>query len=388
MEGNAIPVSENTQIIIRTSADLYLSGGEQSEVRFFGSEERLRISREEEDTLRIENHSGLDLVVPHGARIHVERVGGSAFMQDLGMLEVQKVGGDLAMQRVDQVEIGKVGGSLTVRQVNGVFQVGKVGGDLTAHEMGEKILVESVGGSGSIQMPGGEECTLRVGGDLSIFFTRSVCTTTALRSGSSTSIYLPENVDSRFEVYSDAEEINLDLKKQSEPMNVTLDQRRYSFTLGEGQSRLELRAGSEIALSDSGKEPPSLSGEFDRLETSWNNARENRARYGWPGHFDPSRSAAWADMVSRRAQEAAHRAEQRVQAAMRRMEESSHRAEHEAFFGWNPGEPPPTPPVAPPVGRDSKVSQQERMMVLQMLQENKITVEQAEALLSALEGKF
>ena len=49
-------------------------------------------------------------------------------------------------------------------------------------------------------------------------------------------------------------------------------------------------------------------------------------------------------------------------------------------FNWSPGYgTPPVPPSEP-------VSDEERMAILKMLQEKKITAEEAEQLLSALEG--
>ena len=119
-----------------------------------------------------------------------------------------------------------------------------------------------------------------------------------------------------------------------------------------------------------------------------------RGSPAWSAGFGFDRSSAWADMVSRRAQEAARRAEQRSQAAMRRTEDQIRQAaerqgrhEYERGFGSFSGPPaPPTPPA--PVEPAAPVTDQERLLVLQMLQEQKITVEQAEKLLAALEGRF
>jgi hypothetical protein len=101
-------------------------------------------------------------------------------------------------------------------------------------------------------------------------------------------------------------------------------------------------------------------------------------------------------MVSRRAQEAARRAEQRAQSAGRRTEEQIRQAaERQIRQAVNRDFPGPGHPgffpmhhEAPPAARGEPVSEQERMMVLQLLSEKKITVEQAEKLLAALEGRY
>jgi hypothetical protein len=57
---------------------------------------------------------------------------------------------------------------------------------------------------------------------------------------------------------------------------------------------------------------------------------------------------------------------------------------------WRPaghaGHCPPAPP-APPAPPDEVVSEEERMMILRMLEQKKISLDEADKLLSALEGK-
>ena len=78
---------------------------------------------------------------------------------------------------------------------------------------------------------------------------------------------------------------------------------------------------------------------------------------------------------------------------MRRAEAKSRAAEHRARnakvnmnigrWQWDltPGQFPPTPGATPPV------SDEERLTILRMLQEKKISLDDAEKLLSSLEGK-
>jgi hypothetical protein len=97
-----------------------------------------------------------------------------------------------------------------------------------------------------------------------------------------------------------------------------------------------------------------------------------------------------SDQVRRKVEQATRRAEQTV----RRAESKIKRAEHERHrnvqiranidagrWKWNVA-----PGSVPPVGMNEPVSDEERMTILKMLQEKKITSEQADQLLSALEG--
>jgi hypothetical protein len=99
------------------------------------------------------------------------------------------------------------------------------------------------------------------------------------------------------------------------------------------------------------------------------------------------RAAAQAQEKVRRAQERVTREQERMERHFEeraRSESQRSRANRDGFsFGWNmPPRPPvpPTPPAAP-------VSEEERLTILRMLEQKKITIEDAEMLLSALEGK-
>ena len=90
-----------------------------------------------------------------------------------------------------------------------------------------------------------------------------------------------------------------------------------------------------------------------------------------------------AARIARRSEDAARKAEQHVQSAMNRVEWSMGRRSR-----WDniPGVPTPPPPLRPEP-ESKPVSDEERLMVLRMVQEKKISVEEAEKLLKALEGR-
>jgi len=87
----------------------------------------------------------------------------------------------------------------------------------------------------------------------------------------------------------------------------------------------------------------------------------------------------------RRAQE---KLERKLEAARRRQEAKAQAAERREQMRsrrtWS--FEIPTPPV-PPMPEKEPVSEEERLMILRMLEQKKITLEEAEQLLSALEGK-
>jgi hypothetical protein len=388
MDGNVIPVSEGITIIVKASGDLFLQGETQMEVRFQSSEDRIKVNQSN-DTLYVETHASLDLVVPRNIPVIVEKTGGSAFIQDLDQsLVIQKIGGDLAMRRIGALRLDKVGGSCLIEDVNQPVSIQKVGGDLTLHHAAAPIQIGSVGGSGNIHMIGGGALEVRAGGDLRVYVD-TVEGPLSLRAGGEVELYLPPAVNANVTLDSGAESIELILNNQASKNYQSIEERHQEFKLGEGGPQIDVRTSSDLRLSDEEKKPEPISDELDRRENAWKDARDRRGSFSWSGGFGFDRNSAWADMISRRAQEAAQRAEHRAHAAMRRTEEqirvAAEREMRRSEVRFGRGMPTPPSPPPPPM---PKVTEQERLMVLEMLRENKITVEQAEKLLAALEGRF
>jgi len=389
MDGNAIPVKENATVIVKCSGDLFLSGVEQSEVRFQSGEDRIRVSQTN-DNVYVETHASLDLIVPRRSNLIIERVGGSAFIEDLeGTLTVQKVGGDLAMRRLASVRMEKNGGNCMAEDVSGELSIGKVGGDLRVRGVGGGIQVGMAGGDLDLVIHGVGVTDGRAGGDAQVYFTEGLGERVAVKAGGDVALYLPTSVNGSFALVSGGETIQIHLVNGEQKIDEGVESRHHEFTLGEGGAKIEVMAGGDIRVADEYEEPQSISEDLDRREDAWKEARERHGQVPWSSGFGFDRSSAWADMISRRAQEAARRAEQRASAATRRTEDQIRQAAERELrrVEWQfRGGMPPVPPTPPPPAAEP-VTEKERLMILQLLQDGKITVEQAEILLSAIEGK-
>ena len=112
-----------------------------------------------------------------------------------------------------------------------------------------------------------------------------------------------------------------------------------------------------------------------------NNASVGAAR-GGPG-------PDFSEQISRRVEEATRRAQRQAERTARRAEQKVRQVEGKLLHGeprgrswkmkWDLGRGPAQPPGEP-------VTDEERMVILKMLQDKKITAEEAEKLLSVLEG--
>ena len=391
MDGNVIPINEKTTVIIKVSGDLFLQGDEVAEVRFGNSEDRIRVNQSN-DNLYIETHASLDQSVPRTAKVIVEKVGGSAFLQDLeGALMIQKIGGDLALQRLSEVRVEKVGGGCLIEGITSALTLGKVGGDLVVRQAMGPVAINTGGGDINLQLAGDGPLSARAGGDMHVYFTEGLAQPITLTAGGDLRLYVPTNINANFRLDCGSEEIKLQLSRQAQPIAQEIEARRYEFTLGEGGEIVELRAGGDLLVSDETIEPAPISADLERRESVWKETRDRRGAPTWSGGFGFDRTSAWAEMISRRAQEASRRAEQRVQSATRRTEDQIRQAAEremrraESRSGFPMPSVPPRPPMPP---TPSPVTEQEQLMVLQMLKDGKISIEQAESLLAALEGRY
>jgi hypothetical protein len=139
------------------------------------------------------------------------------------------------------------------------------------------------------------------------------------------------------------------------------------LVLGNGSAKITLNAGGDIRVTNDAEAGNSAEdfGNFAGLNFDWS---------GFERQVEQATARA-----AKRAEEAARRIGRHAERQARRWKGNS------KMGGWNwevgpKGVPtPPTPPSEP-------VAEQERMAILKMLAEKKITAEQAEQLLNALEG--
>ncbi len=103
----------------------------------------------------------------------------------------------------------------------------------------------------------------------------------------------------------------------------------------------------------------------------------------WGPDFDFSDRIG--DRIREKVERATHRAQERIHRAEEKANQHARFRSHFTATGhWGPDDSANT---ARPAPASEPVSEEERMTVLRMLQEKKITSEQAEKLLSALEGR-
>ncbi|MCL4504480.1 MAG: hypothetical protein M1434_13105 [Chloroflexi bacterium] len=350
-------------------------------------------------TLNIDNVNGeLSLLDVNGA-VSIGNVSGDLSLRAVnGDLGVDSAGGDLFVEGVKgKVFIGNIAGDLRAAGVQGEFKLGNVAGDASTSGAPGPIMVEKV--SGDLNAQGVLGIQAVVSGDATLSFASTHVPSNVTASGDIVCRFTPD-ASATVRITSASNNITVNTPSGGR----SIEEGSYELKLGGGETAITLNAsGDATVLSNAtagetsqGKPHPEFDFDFDfdrdfgAFGSSW---------------------GAFGERIAQRAREAAERATANVQAkvqakvaqATRRAEEQARRAETQArraerraqgmmgrrmnfgsAGGWRVERPPAPPPPEPP---REPVSDEERMTILRMLEQKKITAAQAEQLLTALSGK-
>src|SRR5579859_156098 len=422
MENTAFETSANPVVqVVNVGGDLRITGWEQPQfVAETDDDNKLNIDRDG-DQIIVRSASDCTIRLPHGAQVSIQTVGGDARLKSLEQkVSVDNVGGDLVLRQISGAEVRVVGGDLSAKRVAGDLQVGSVGGDLEAKIVIGAFKCSNVGGDlylidvgGDLQAASGGDLTLSVN-----FLPEHEYS--ALAGGDLTCRQGPE-ASVRLTLLAGGD-ISLDLK----PAQVEGGANRKTVTLGAGAAQASLRAGGDLnltglsfdsdAMGDFGENFGPMAEEFTaHFEAQMADFEKQMSELRAGLNFGPERAdvekitaharraaervqrAAQqkAESARRQAEREAERARRMAEAAQRRAEAMQRKSQnrHSWAFRFDPSRPPVPPrpaasarPAAPGPQSDP-VSDEERMVILRMVEQGKISVDEAEKLLAALENK-
>ena len=343
-----------------------------------------------------------DFAVYHAqGDVSVKRVRGDAKAHIVnGIVNIESVSGDLRIQHVNGALVGSVSGDLTARDVHGDFHIENVGSDANVSNVEGSFVASSIGDdltladiSGDVQVTVGDDVSLRLipqagsnyvvfaGGDAACRVPYECNATVTLQAGGAIGVH----------------------RLPAEPGD---DPHHSSFTLGDGGATMAITAGGDISLGgsdmkwndessgvDATLEFGLRAGELAQQVASQIEMQVQAAT----GQLDKKLTelANNDDLVLRiqdKVQAALGVAEVKIAEAMRQAEQSmkeaqaraakSESAQRRQQQAWKVSTPAkPAKPASPPV------SDEERLIILGMVDAGKISVEQAEQLLQALRPK-
>jgi hypothetical protein len=414
MQQQTIPAGANPVVHIdRVHGDLRVAGWDRPEIMAKASGDSLSMNTANEQVI-IACDEDLIVYLPRPAILSIHSVAGDASLQalqgpvtlgpiagdltihDLGAVQLGDVSGDVSLRNIGPLNGESISGDFVLRAANGPCALVEIGGDASIRDVNGPVTIETVGSDlylreaqGPVNVKAGADVTLflnplpgmvydvSAGDDLILRMPPEACVVLNLTGGAPDSIHVDYP--------------GVEIPEDLENVEVTLGD------AGENCARMVLVAGDDLLVTSQ--------------EDAWQSAADfgvgmsDRDEWGLPNFPLPpdfserinqrvreamERSRVHMEAATRRAESMGRRAGIKVEAAMRRAEAKARAAEIRARRGqvnmnigrWNWDLSP-----RGPVASGQPVSDEERLAILKMLQEKKISLEQAEKLLAALEGK-
>ena len=426
MDRLTIATGENPLVEMVVHGDLLVKGSDDLEVMVKTSSPDETTLEQKEDYIYLSCPADCKVYVPRQARLRlVELNGDSAIKAVEGELSVQTVNGSLELRSVGTVDIQVINGNLEGKNIQGDMQVQKVAGNLVIRDVQGDVRLVEVNGNlvlddvdGSVHATAHGNATLRLdpapGAEYEVEANGNL--TCSLAADSSAEITIER-----------AARIMVNLPGAKPEMRDL--QTPYTITLGDGDASVKFKAGGNAIVNSQapdwnvmpdieiGEEIGSaaeafadqitrqIEGQMQMLEQQLTSQLANlNVTLGSAGL-----TGEQIDRIQQRAREASERASARAQEKLsqaqerleRKLAQAQRHAERQARYaeararasaerverrarmwhgpwGEHPGHP--TSPAEP-------VGDEERLIILRMLQEKKISLEQAESLLAALEGR-
>jgi hypothetical protein len=335
---------------------------------------------------------------------------GNLTMRDIGAASIEKIHGELSARDIKrELHLGTADGNVTVRQIEGPFVVGDtVRGNLSLSEA-KGSSHGSASGNISLKLAPatGQSFAFAARGNLVCRLPRD----SNVKVKASTRGRLLFNVgevnkagsDQEIEIVLNKGEASLTLEADG---NLVITEQAADFDVGEdfdiGFDK-DFGEGFEINVEEVSRQvAQQIEAQLEMIERQLNTQMESlNSTIGIAGL-----SAEQAERINRQARDATAKAaaraqekmarareklQRKIEAAKRKAEQQARSSERRAQYrerrswGFEWPSTPSTP--AATESAEEAVSDEERLTILRMLEQKKITPEEAEQLLTALEGK-
>lgn len=371
--------------IEHVGSDLRLRGWERAAVSAEG--DQAAITEQDDGTLLIHSSGDLDIRLPADSEVTIGSIGSDARVTGVsGMLWIGSVGSDLVLRKTGPVSVDAVGSDLRIKRVEGDVRAGSVGSDATIREVNGATIIGNVGSDLYVRDVIGPCEVEKAGSDLVLSTDFLPGAAYRFTVGGDIVCRVAPDADVRFHIL-DCDDLTVD----APGAEISEGEHGDVIEFGDGAAVVELRAGGEIRLV--GQDEDYLMAINLQLE------EDLQARLSGLEERLAEQLSGLDDLIESKADRLRQRAEQQAERALRKAQRSLRKAEQRAepgkrkrsfTFAFGAGSPPRPPgpprPPAPPEPREP-VTDDERLLILRMLEQKQISVEEAEKLLAALEGR-
>jgi hypothetical protein len=422
MDKQVVVTSESPKVILEVRGNLSLKGTDELEVIVKSSDPNAVTLEQDGDTVTIHARTNCDIKVPREAQVELTEVRGDTALKAIeGELTVKAIHGNLTLRSIGPAMLDFVKGNLEAKNVEGNLEIQQVDGNVTLRDLQGDLYVKKTRGNLHVNdVDGSVEAS--ADGNISINLDPTPGDDYSLSAKGNIACNVPDDTSLTLNIEKAGGRITVNLPGVEDTKNIKAP---YQQVVNEGDAKMTLSAGGNIVISGQMPEfeipdfevelestfegmgdaigqqiEAQIEAQMQMMEEQLNEQISNMTMNLGASGLSPEqlerinqrareasqRAAARAEEKMRQAQE---RLERRMVATQQRIEQKARVAEararrherHGTGFGW------PITPVDSSSPQNDPVSDEERLTVLHLLEQNKITLEEAEALLSALEGK-
>jgi hypothetical protein len=421
MDKQTISTSLAPEIVIEAvMGNLQVKGWDRPEVSVRANPDDLSL-KEQDDVVHISCRGNCTLSLPQGATLRVDKVHGEArFKQLEDQLSIGEALGPVTLRHVAETTIQSCHGDLFAKYITGDLRAERVLGNAYIREVQGSCGIEDIAGNLDLRSV---ESNIQVAarGNARVRLPYLGGMTYQIEAHGNAHVRIPAG--SNLALHLECGSGNLTLRLPDQPKQ--LQTKRMDLVLGSGEAEMTISARGNLYLAhedadedergmgyEFGEEFSGISEHFSeqiaqQIETQIETQMEALSRelnqqmeklssnMGKSGLSEEEieqilvHTRKESERATERAQERMRRAqekmEQKLENARRRTEQRAQSAERRPQprkrswnFDW--AKPQPAP-------EKSAVSDEERLMILRMLEQKKINLDEAEQLLSALENR-
>jgi hypothetical protein len=401
-----IHLDKSVRIVIKAHGNLDLQGWDKKEISIITDLNVQKIVRSgnEFNFIFVDD---CEMRVPYDSPIIIERASGNARVRELMNLVVRRVTGNLALQQLDVAEIEHVDGNCLLQDIKLKIKIGKVNGHLKGQNIRGPLTADRI--SGDVELPSvSAGAKIRSTGSIRLGLVTNSQEEVNLNASGKVLLTVPLDVDATFQVSTRSMKTELSIGSRTDVIKA----RDYETKFGEGRRKIVIEASDKVRISGEKLDETEMQELFKDLDELWEElkiqsdarreAREKEIPFGVhmvdrvAGVVDEAMESAFRNINDIPLQinideKTIKNAEQRLQMAVQRIEQKIRNLGFDFFEDTNPTAPtPPTPPSPPSSGEtyddvQSEVSAEDRLVIIRMLQEKKISLEEADQLLESLE---
>lgn len=404
-KGN-IPITDINQLeITAVGGNLYLTGWAKEEIQIkdLSSEDQHRVKKG-----RLEIHFPQDgiLHIPHDLPVKIKTIHGEAIIKEIGSeIKITTVNGDLKLRDIGSAVIDTVSGDLIAKRVQGDLNVKMINGDALIDDVKGQVGLKLVNGDLLIEkMGGGVEA--KANGDGTLDFSPVPWQAYRVDVNGNLSFSLPEDCNADLAIKSEVGDISvilgdLDIKSSKKELNQRLGEGGTAILLSAGGSvflsgdDFDLMTGFKLNLEDfkdftsdfTTQTSDQIKDNLADLELELRESMADIEQTLEESGFSEEKLSEIAIKIEESSKLAAEKAEFAALKAQARVEKKIAQARRKALKAQAKVKEFDLGDFLEQAQGKTAVNESERILILEMLQEKKISPEEAEGLLKALEGK-